>query len=103
MGDVETGRPRGRSGSRRGAAGGAKRDGRGARAVFEHERHAVTGAVAVGKRVLELEARAIDQVADRLGDEFARAADLLARATGRVIVSGVGKSGLVARKIAATL
>jgi arabinose-5-phosphate isomerase len=53
--------------------------------------------------VLELEADAITRVARRLGSEFTRAATLIAGSTGRVIVSGVGKSGLVARKIAATL
>lgn len=56
-----------------------------------------------GRRVLRLEAAEISRAADRLGDEFARAVELLAGARGRVIVSGVGKSGLIARKIAATL
>jgi arabinose-5-phosphate isomerase len=56
-----------------------------------------------GRRVLALEADAIRHVAGRLGEPFARAVELLNAATGRVIVSGVGKSGLVARKIAATL
>jgi len=55
-----------------------------------------------GRRVLALEAAAIQALAQRLGDTFARAVTLLAQAKGRVIVSGVGKSGLIARKIAAT-
>jgi len=55
-----------------------------------------------GRRVLALEAEAICRVAERLGSPFAAAAGLLAAAQGRVIVSGVGKSGLIARKIAAT-
>jgi arabinose-5-phosphate isomerase len=58
---------------------------------------------ALGRRVLELEARAIASAATRLSRPFARAVALLAAAKGRVIVSGVGKSGLIARKIAATL
>ncbi len=58
---------------------------------------------ALGSRVLELEAREITQAARRLDGAFARAVELLAAARGRVIVSGVGKSGLIARKIAATL
>jgi arabinose-5-phosphate isomerase len=63
-----------------------------------------TGAlVELGRRVLRLEAGAVAAVADRLDDRFDRAVRLLAAATGRVIVSGVGKSGVVARKIAATL
>ncbi len=55
-----------------------------------------------GKRVLALEAAAVRRIADGLGDAFARAIELLAAAKGRVIVSGVGKSGLIARKTAAT-
>jgi len=57
----------------------------------------------LGRRVLELEASAISAVAARLDDEFARAVRLLADARGRVIVSGMGKSGLIARKLASTL
>src|ERR687897_556908 len=59
--------------------------------------------VELGRRVLRLEAGAVSAVADRLDQRFDRAVRLLAAASGRVIVSGVGKSGLVARKIAATL
>ncbi len=59
--------------------------------------------VELGRRVLRLEAAAVGAVADRLDDSFARAVRLLAQASGRVIVSGVGKSGLIARKLAATL
>src|SRR5258705_8435071 len=55
-----------------------------------------------GKRVLALEAAAVQRVADTLGPAFARAVEILAGAKGRVIISGVGKSGLIARKIAAT-
>ena len=59
--------------------------------------------VELGRRVLRLEAGAVSAVAERLDERFDRAVRLLAAARGRVIVSGVGKSGLVARKIAATL
>src|SRR5437899_6313298 len=55
-----------------------------------------------GRRVLALEAEAIRRVAERLGAPFVSAVQLLAAAKGRVIVSGLGKSGLIARKIAAT-
>jgi len=61
-----------------------------------------TDLVERGRRVLALEAAAIRGVAERLGPPFAAAVRLLARARGRLIVSGVGKSGLIARKIAAT-
>jgi arabinose-5-phosphate isomerase len=56
-----------------------------------------------GRRVIQMERDALTTAADRLGSEFARAVDLIASAPGRVIVTGVGKSGLVGRKIAATL
>lgn len=56
-----------------------------------------------GRRVLELERDALGHAALALGDEFARAVRLIADAHGRVIVAGVGKSGLIGRKIAATL
>ena len=56
-----------------------------------------------GRRVLALEAEAIRRVAGQLGPAFATAVRLLAGAKGRLIVSGLGKSGLIGRKIAATL
>ena len=55
------------------------------------------------RRVLRLEAEAISTLADRVGESFVAAVDAIVRSTGRVIVSGVGKSGIVGRKIAATL
>ncbi|HEX9466136.1 MAG TPA: KpsF/GutQ family sugar-phosphate isomerase [Alphaproteobacteria bacterium] len=61
---------------------------------------------AVARQVLEFEAEGILAVArglDRDKDAFTRAIDALAKVTGRIIVSGMGKSGHVARKIAATL
>jgi len=60
-------------------------------------------AVERGRRVLQLEREALAEAERRLDDEFARAVSLIAASAGRVIVTGVGKSGLIARKIAATL
>ncbi|MEO8032256.1 MAG: KpsF/GutQ family sugar-phosphate isomerase [Gemmatimonadota bacterium] len=57
----------------------------------------------IGRRVLRLEASELARAADRLDERFADAVRLLAEVKGRVIVTGVGKSGLIARKIAATL
>ena len=54
------------------------------------------------RRVLKAEGRAIEGLIDRLGDNFVRAVETLAGTRGRVIVSGIGKSGIVGRKIAAT-
>jgi arabinose-5-phosphate isomerase len=50
-----------------------------------------------------MEREALEEAERRLGAEFARAVELIARCPGRVIVAGVGKSGLIGRKIAATL
>lgn len=63
----------------------------------------VSRIVARGRRVLELERDAVGDAARRLGPEFARAVALIKASTGRVIVAGIGKSGLIARKIAATM
>ncbi|HET7229946.1 MAG TPA: KpsF/GutQ family sugar-phosphate isomerase [Longimicrobium sp.] len=55
------------------------------------------------RRVIRQEAEAVAALEARIGDDFAGAVEAIVHATGRVIVSGVGKSGIVARKIAATL
>jgi arabinose-5-phosphate isomerase len=59
--------------------------------------------LAAAKRVLHQEADALHRLADSLDGELLRALDILAAVTGRVIVTGMGKSGHIARKIAATL
>ena len=59
--------------------------------------------IARGKRVMRLETEALAAAEQRLGDAFAQAVEAIAKSGGRVIVSGVGKLGLVGRKIAATL
>ena len=58
--------------------------------------------VELGRRVIRLERAALEQIECRLDGSFARAVEMIATAGGRVILAGVGKSGLVARKIAAT-
>lgn len=57
----------------------------------------------MARRVLRIEAAAVEALAGRLGPEFDRAIELILACRGRVIVSGIGKSGHVARKIAATM
>jgi len=59
--------------------------------------------VDLGRRVLRMEREALQGVEERIGDSFAVAVELIHAAKGRVIVSGSGKSGLIGRKIAATL
>jgi len=56
-----------------------------------------------GREVLSLESRALGQLADRLDARFSRACELLLACEGRVIVVGMGKSGHIGGKIAATL
>ena len=60
-------------------------------------------AVDMGQRVLRIEAEAVAALAARIGPEFRQAVDLILACHGRVIVSGIGKSGHVGRKIAATM
>ncbi len=55
------------------------------------------------RRVLEIEAQAIADLADRLDESFDRAVEMLAECRGRIVVTGMGKSGIIAQKIAATL
>src|SRR6187401_171467 len=54
------------------------------------------------RRVLRGEARAIEQLASSLDDRLLQAVELLLKCEGRVVLTGMGKSGLVAKKIAAT-
>ncbi|MCC2641033.1 MAG: kdsD [Nitrospira sp.] len=56
-----------------------------------------------GKRVLEIEARAVQNLTTRLDERFSRAIDILYQCQGKVVISGMGKSGLIGQKIAATL
>jgi arabinose-5-phosphate isomerase len=56
-----------------------------------------------GRRVLATEAAAVAALVDRLGEDFERACELLLACEGRVVVTGMGKSGHVGNKIAATL
>jgi len=57
----------------------------------------------VGRRVLDIEARAVQALLQRLDGGFSEAVDLLYRCKGKVVVSGMGKSGLIGQKIAATM
>ena len=57
----------------------------------------------LARQVLATEAEAIHALEDRLGADFLRAVDLILGCRGRIVVSGIGKSGHIARKIASTL
>lgn len=56
-----------------------------------------------GKEILLKEAEAVRLMAERLGEDFAHAVALLASCKGKIIISGMGKSGIIAQKIAATM
>jgi arabinose-5-phosphate isomerase len=67
------------------------------------EPFAVSDILKVARRVLETEADAVRALADRLDERFERAVALVETCRGRVVVTGMGKSGLVGKKLAATL
>jgi arabinose-5-phosphate isomerase len=60
-------------------------------------------AIKRARQVLDMEARAILELKKRLGREFKSALDLILRSKGRVVVSGMGKTGIIAQKFSATL
>lgn len=55
------------------------------------------------REVLQIEAEGILRLIDRVGEEFAAMVELICQVRGRVIIGGIGKSGIIARKIVATL
>src|SRR3970282_1633387 len=59
--------------------------------------------LATAREVLEIEARAVRDLVGRLDDSFLRAVETLYSCKGRVVVTGLGKSGIICKKIAATL
>ncbi len=59
--------------------------------------------LAYARQVLEAEARAVQGLVDRIGREFADAVHMLLDCEGNVVTSGIGKAGIIARKISATL
>ena len=59
--------------------------------------------IEIGRRVLEEESRAVGDLAQHIGTDFKAAVELIYSSSGTVVVTGMGKSGLIGRKIAATL
>jgi arabinose-5-phosphate isomerase len=59
--------------------------------------------IAAGKRVIKIEAESISCLAERIDEHFLRAVDIIFNTRGRVIVTGLGKSGAIGRKISGTL
>lgn len=59
--------------------------------------------IAIGKRTIKMELDAINALSDRIDDTFQHACELIQQCSGKVVVTGMGKSGHIANKIAATL
>src|SRR5476651_1738210 len=57
----------------------------------------------IAKRVFDIEIESLRYVADAIDDEFTKVVDAILNASGKVIVIGIGKSGIIGKKIAATL
>lgn len=68
-----------------------------------HSPENLDAAVTQARETLDIEAKAIRRLSERLGEDFRRAVKLLLDLRGRAVTSGIGKSGAVARKIAGTL
>jgi arabinose-5-phosphate isomerase len=61
------------------------------------------GSIEIGKKVLQTEANAILNALGKINQQFETAVDILFQCRGQVVVTGMGKSGLIGRKIAATM
>lgn len=59
--------------------------------------------LSTAKRVFDIESDAIKSLSDRLNSDFEKAVDIILKTTGKVVVTGIGKSGLICKKIASTL
>ncbi len=70
---------------------------------FDVERINAEQALSLARKTFEIEAGAVSDLAARIGGEFVQAVALMVACSGRVVVMGIGKSGHIGRKIAATL
>lgn len=59
--------------------------------------------ISVGKKVIKIESEAVNNLYDKIDEEFSKAVELIFNSKGRVVFTGMGKSGLIARKIVATM
>ncbi len=59
--------------------------------------------IEVAKEVLRIEEQGLAAVRERIGDEFVRAVEIVLLSTGRLVITGIGKSGIIGQKISATL
>ena len=59
--------------------------------------------IQIGKNVIQIEAQAVSAIADRINQQFETAVNTILDCKGRLIVLGIGKSGLISQKIASTM
>ena len=59
--------------------------------------------IEIGKNVIKIEAQAVAAIANRIGNEFDNAVNTILNCKGRLIILGMGKSGLISQKIASTM
>ncbi len=59
--------------------------------------------ISLGKKVIKIESEAVESLINKLDENFAKAVELILNSKGRVVYTGMGKSGLIARKIVATM
>lgn len=71
--------------------------------VLKHNKIASLSILEAGKKAIAIEIQGLERLKERLDENFEKAVRLILKTQGRVIVTGIGKSGLVGRKIAATL
>lgn len=69
----------------------------------ENQSKRIVDVCRIGREVLRLEGEAVLALIPRLGEEFKEAVEILYRCRGRIVVSGMGKTGIIARKFSATL
>jgi len=69
----------------------------------QKKRYSLDRIITIGKEVIRIESEAVKNLYEKIDAGFAKAVDLIMRSDGRVVLTGVGKSGLIARKIVATM
>lgn len=61
------------------------------------------GVIEVARQTLKIEADAVLALQQRIGEEFCRAVEMIVACDGRLVITGMGKSGLICQKVAATM
>ena len=67
------------------------------------EKETTAEVIEIARRVIRIEAKAVEELEKRIDENFVKVVDLILNSNGRVVVTGIGKSGIIARKIVATM